>query len=96
VQLCEKRCDPCVCVLGMLCVFRVVDRWGLAILAWLQTRKDLADSASLRPPSALVEEKKEENKFSVLLGLAFIDFSKSSKSTRCLISECWLCSVVMM
>ena len=90
MQRCEKQCDPCVCVLGMLCVFRVVDRWDLAVLAWLETRKDLADSASLRPPSALVEEKKEENKFPVLLSLAFIDLSKSSKSTPRLISECGL------
>jgi len=90
-----RLCDPCVCVVGMLCVFRVVDRWDLAVLAWLETRKDLADSGILRPQSALVEEKRKNNKFCVHLGLAFIEISKSSKSTRCLISECWHASVVM-
>jgi hypothetical protein len=67
VQLCERLCDPCVCVLGVWCAFRGVDRWDLAVLACLDTRKDLAESAIARPPSLLVEEKKEENKFVVHL-----------------------------
>ena len=81
MQLCERLCDPCVCVLGVWCAFRGVDRWDLAVLAWMDTRKDLAESAVLRPQSLLVEEKKEENKFVVHLSLDVIEIAKSSKST---------------
>jgi hypothetical protein len=80
----------------MLCVFRCVGRWDLADLASMELKKDLADSAILRPQSAVVEEKKRKNKFSLDSRSTFIQFSKSSKSTLCLISECWHCSVVML
>ena len=91
VQLCSQLCDPCVCAFGMLCVFRGVDKLDLADLALGGVSSDLADSAIPRPQSPLVGEKRKKNKFSVHLDLAVIDFSKSHLSTRCLISECWLC-----
>ena len=90
MQLCERLCDPCVCVLGVWCAFRGVDRWDLAVLAWMDTTKDLAESASLRPQSLLVEEKKEENKFVVHLSLDVIEISKSSKSTLYHTSGWWV------
>ena len=37
-------CDPCVCVVGVWCEFRRVDRWDLAVLASLGGAKDLAES----------------------------------------------------
>ena len=90
MQLCERLCDPCVCVLGVWCAFRGVDRWDLAVLAWMDTRKDLAESAVLRPQSLLVEEKKEENKFVVHLSLDVIEIAKSSKSTLYHTSGWWV------
>jgi len=89
VQLCERLCDPCVCVLGVWCAFRGVDRWDLAVLACLDTRKDLAESAIARPPSLLVDEKKEENKLVVYLSLDVVEIAKSSNSTRCFTSGWW-------
>ncbi len=90
VQLCERLCDPCVCVLGVWCAFRGVDRWDLAVLAWMDTRKDLAESAVLRPQSLLVEEKKEKNNFVVHLSLDVIEIAKSSKSTLYHTSGWWV------
>ena len=87
---CVRLCDPCVCVLGVWCAFRGVDRWDLAVLAWMDTRKDLAESAVLRPQSLLVEEKKEENKFLVHLSLDVIEIAKSSKSTLYHTSGWWV------
>ena len=78
-----------VCLLCGVC-FRRVDRWDLAVLAWMDTRKDLAESAVLRPQSLLVEEKKEENKFVVHLSLDVIEIAKSSKSTLYHTSGWWV------
>ena len=47
---CERLCDPCVCVVGMLSVFRCVDIWDLAVLASIKPQKRLSRFCYSQPP----------------------------------------------
>lgn len=63
VRLRVRLCDPCVCVVGMLCVFRRVDRWDLAILALVEASKRLSRFCYSQPSKPSGCREKEEKHF---------------------------------
>ncbi len=77
-----------MCVVGLLCVFRCVDRWELAAKAIDGDWNRLSQLCYSQPLKLSGCREKEEKHFSSYIPLPpRLDFSKSWKSTVCPTSE---------